>query len=105
MTNSKQKTITKENVATQLHNKLGLSMSICEEFVHELIDEIYLLTKQDQSLTIQNFGKFYINHKKPRPGFNMHSNELIQITPRTVMRFIPSNALKNEVNKKYDDTK
>lgn len=102
---NKQKTITKEHIASQLYTQLGFSMSICEEFIQELLDELYLLTKQDESLTILNFGKFYINHKKPRPGFNIHTNETIEITSRSVMRFIPSKILKNKVNNKGDATK
>lgn len=97
----KQKTITKENIAQELHTKLGFSTSICEEFVQELLEEIYALTRQSSSLTIANFGKFYINHKKARPGFNIHNNAPIEVKPRSVMRFIPSALLKNKVNKKY----
>ena len=97
----KKKTITKENIAEELHSKLGLSMSICEEFVQELLDEIYALTSQNSSLTIANFGKFYINHKKARPGFNIHNNAPVEVEPRSVMRFIPSALFKNKVNNKY----
>jgi len=91
-------TITKEKIVEQLKKQLGLSSSLCEEITCNLFSEILALTKSDKKTTLQNFGTWRINHKAKRPGLNIHTGAAVQIEPRTVLRFLPSKALKEKIN-------
>lgn len=97
----KVSTITKEKIAEKLKAQLGLSLSLCEEITLYVFAEILNLAKKDQKVVLQNFGTWNINHKKTRPGFNIHTGNSVSIAPRTVLRFNPSRSFKDKVNN-YD---
>ena len=97
----KVSTITKEKIAEKLKAQLGLSLSLCEEITLYDFAEILNLAKKDQKVVLQNFGTWKINHKKTRPGFNIHTGNSVSIAPRTVLRFNPSRSFKDKVNN-YD---
>ncbi|RTK92671.1 MAG: integration host factor [Rickettsiales bacterium] len=92
------KTITKEKLAENLQSQLGFSVSICEDIVSEIFNQLIILTKRDQKVMLQNFGTWKINNKKSRPGFNMHTGTQVDIKPRSVLRLIPSKSLKEKIN-------
>lgn len=92
------KTITKEKLAENLQSHLGFSVSICEDIVSEIFNQLIILTKRDQKVMLQNFGTWKINNKKSRPGFNMHTGTQVDIKPRSVLRLIPSKSLKEKIN-------
>lgn len=91
-------TITKEKIAQELKEKIGLSGVLCEEIVNKIFKEIYELISREQKLTLKNFGSFYLKQKKARPGQNLQTKETIIIAPRKVIRFIPAKALKKAIN-------
>lgn len=90
-------TITKEKIAAMLKAKLGLSSIVCAEIVNQMFDNIQEIII-DQKLTLKNFGSFYTNTKKPRPGINFHTKEKIIIPAKKVTGFIASAKLKAIVN-------
>jgi integration host factor subunit alpha len=94
----KVSTITKEKISEKLRSQLGLSLSLCEEITLYVFAEILNLAKKDQKIMLQNFGTWKINHKKTRPGFNIHSGKSVSISPRTVLQFTPSKSFKDKVN-------
>lgn len=91
-------TITKEKIAEQLKEHLGLSTLLCEEITRNLFLEILNLTKNSGKTTLQNFGTWKINHKDARPGFNIKTGKTVEIKPRSVLRFTPSRSLKEKIN-------
>ena len=95
---NKPKTITKEKIADKLKEHLGLSATLCEEITTTIFSEILRLTKRDEKTMLQKFGTWKVNHKKTRPGFHIHSREAVEIKPRTVLRLLPSRALKEKIN-------
>ncbi|GAB4163996.1 MAG: hypothetical protein Tsb006_3360 [Rickettsiaceae bacterium] len=95
----KQKsTITKERIAEHLRDRLGFSVSICEDIISQVFSELVELTKRDQKTMLQNFGTWKMNHKKTRPGFNIRTGDAVNIEPRSVLRFSPSKSLKDKIN-------
>jgi DNA-binding protein HU-beta len=100
MTMTTNETITKEKISAELKAHLGLSVAICSKIVDSIFEEITRLTKLNQELTIRGFGKFYINQKNARPGFNIKQKTSVTIPARSVLRFIPSRSFKNMINKK-----
>jgi hypothetical protein len=94
----KVSTITKEKISEKLRSQLGLSLSLCEEITLHVFAEILNLAKKDEKIMLQNFGTWKINHKKTRPGFNIHSGNSVSIPPRIVLQFNPSKSFKDKVN-------
>ncbi|NRB11164.1 MAG: HU family DNA-binding protein [Rickettsiaceae bacterium] len=95
---SNTETITKEKIAEMLKANLGLSNIICEEITAALFTEIFELVKEKQKINLKNFGKFFLNHKNTRPGFNIRTGDLVEIPPRSVLRFVPSRKFKYKIN-------
>ncbi len=55
----------------------------------------------NQRLTLAGFGSFCTSTKKPRPGINFHTKEIVIIPKKEVMRFIPAKKLKLLINSPY----
>ncbi len=90
--------ITKEKIACMLKAKLGLSSLICEEIVNQIFNNIQQMASK-QRLTLAGFGIFCTRIKKPRPGINFHTKEVVIIPEKEVIRFIPARKLKLLINK------
>ena len=56
--------------------------------------------KENESLTITNFGTFKISKRKPRNGRNIITQEKILIKSHKTITFKISNKLKEQLNKK-----
>ena len=91
-------TITKEKIANLLKEKLGFSSLICEEITNSIFFEILDLSLNNKKLVLPNFGKFQVHSKSKRPGLNLQTREVLEIEPRKVLRFNPSNFLKQKIN-------
>jgi len=91
-------TITKEKIADQLKNHLGLSSLICEEITLNLFSELLQITETTNKTTLQNFGTWKINYKDTRPGFNIKTGDAVSIEARNVLRFTPAKAFKKQIN-------
>jgi nucleoid DNA-binding protein len=96
--NKSKETVTKEKIAARLSEDLGLSHILCEEISYTIFQEIVDLVKAEKKITLKNFGKFYINHKKSRPGLNIRTKDVVAIAPRDVLRFTPSRLFKSKIN-------
>ena len=92
-------TITKEKIAVHLHQKMGFAKSVTEKLILQIFEEIADMLKKGGNIQLPNFGAFSISKKSARPGMNMHTKERMMIPSREVIRFVPSRALKNRVNK------
>ena len=91
-------TITKEMIVNALLRQLGLSRTICQEIVDNIFQEILKAAIDDQTITLRNFGRFFISHKKPRPGVNIRRKSAVTIPSRNVFRFTPAESFKSQIN-------
>lgn len=89
-----KETITKERLIEDLKESLGLSSLICEEIINVFFEELAHQTIKHSKVTINNFGKFFLNQKKSRPGNNVSKGQAVEVPARTVFRFTPSRVLK-----------
>lgn len=94
----KPETITKEKIAEKLKEQLGLLATLCKEITTQTFSEILHLAKRDDKIMLQNFGAWKINQKETKPGFNIRSDERVEIKPRKVLRFLPSRSFKEKIN-------
>ncbi len=60
-----------------------------------MLEEIKLKLEQGRIVKISGFGKFSVQEKSPRIGRNPQTNEAIEISARKVVKFKPSDVLKN----------
>jgi len=80
-----------------LKAKLGLSNTICEDIINQIFKNIQDIAN-DQRLALIDFGSFCTKMKKPRPGMNFHTREIVTIPEKKVMRFVPAKKLKSLIN-------
>ena len=92
------KTITRNELATSVHKKIGLSQNECANLVGNVIDEIINNLETGDSVKLSSFGTFTVNNKKERIGRNPKTGVEAKITPRRVLSFKASNLLKKRIN-------
>lgn len=97
MEECENKTITKEKIALYMKEKIGLPVVICEEIVDATLESILSLVQHKPGVSISNFGKFFIIHKKARPGKNVKTGQAVEVPKRSVLRFAPSRKIKEEI--------
>ncbi len=98
-------TISKEKIAEQIKEKLGFSKSFALDIVDNVFGEILKIIDSGKSLTITNFGKFGIAHKKERPGRNFINDAVVTVPAKTIVRFTASLSLKKKINSNMTNTK
>lgn len=53
--------------------------------------------KNNERVTISEFGSFYVKFRKARKGRNLKTGEIIDIPPQKVVKFTPSPKLNQEL--------
>jgi nucleoid DNA-binding protein len=91
--------VTKKSIAFHLNSKLGLSKQLLEDIIGSIFNEIVRLTSEDSSIKIKNFGSFSISNKPKRKGYIITERKIIEIKERMILKFSPSKALKERINK------
>lgn len=91
-------TINKEKISQMLEKKIGFPFSVSKDLVSTTFESAMEILLKQKSLKIKNFGSFSVKHKSARPGLNLKTGEMLQISEREVIRFIPSRNLKKELS-------
>jgi integration host factor subunit alpha len=93
-------TLTKAQLASALFDRIGLSKREAKEMVEAFFDIIAarLIASQDgEEVKISGFGNFRVRSKKPRPGRNPRTGELVPIAARRVITFHASPKLRGRI--------
>src|SRR5687767_606455 len=93
-------TITKADLATLLHENLGVNKREAAEIVMSFFDEISEELAKGQSVKLSGFGVFCLRNKNSRPGRNPKTGEMIPVSARRVVMFHPSHILKALVHQR-----
>ena len=91
--------LTKIKIIEKLHTSIGLSRSECSIFLDAFFKKILYSLKEGKNIKIANFGSFTIKSKNSRIGRNPKTKEEFTISARKVIKFKPSSALINKINK------
>jgi integration host factor subunit alpha len=91
-------TITKADLATLLHEKLGLNKREAADIVMAFFEEISAELEHGDSVKLSGFGVFCLRNKNSRPGRNPKTGEMIPVSARRVVMFHPSHILKTLVH-------
>src|SRR5687767_3678864 len=93
-------TITKADLATLLHENLGVNKREAAEIVMAFFEEISAELEQGETVKLSGFGVFCLRNKNSRPGRNPKTGEMIPVSARRVVMFHPSHILKALVHQR-----
>jgi len=91
-------TITKADLATLLHENLGVNKREAAEIVMAFFEEISGELEKGATVKLSGFGVFCLRDKNSRPGRNPKTGEMIPVSARRVVMFHPSHILKGLVH-------
>ena len=93
-----KKNFTRKNLSNNVHKNLGFSKNISsfliDDFFESLISELIKFNK----IKISSFGTFRVIDKKERIGRNPKTKVETKIEARRVVKFTPSNIIKEKLN-------
>ncbi|MEW6068675.1 MAG: integration host factor subunit alpha [Nitrospirota bacterium] len=92
--------MTKADLVDKIFEKIGLSKKEAQEIIEILFDTMKLVFIEGESIKISGFGTFNVRQKRSRRGRNPKTGDNIEITPRRVISFRPSNLLKSVIEKR-----
>ena len=98
------KNITRADLAAAVFRDLGLSFAESERLVDEVFEEITQAFERGEHVKLSSFASFNLKQKKSRVGRNPKTGQEYEITPRAILSFVASQALKDETNGIKDTT-
>lgn len=97
----KEKTVNRARIVSQLGKKSKLHRTDIAYCVASLLELMIDVLESGQSIKIPHFGTFNVRHKSARPGRNPRTGEPVEINPRRVTTFRPSQTLRNRLQEKH----
>src|SRR5919198_5728935 len=91
-------TITRAQLTEAVYQEVGLSRNESAELVESVIAEISDALERGEMVKISSFGSFAVRKKGQRIGRNPKTGQEVPISPRRVLIFRASHALKNQIN-------
>jgi integration host factor subunit alpha len=89
--------MTKAEIINTLFEKVGLPKKEAQDVIEIILNTMKETFVEGESLKISGFGTFNIRKKSSRKGRNPKTGTEIEITPRKVVTFRPSNQLKEVI--------
>jgi integration host factor subunit alpha len=89
--------MTKADIVEEVYSRVGFSKKESSEVVETVLETIKKTLTNGDMVKIAGFGNFVIRSKGPRKGRNPKTGEEIEITPRKVVTFKPSQVLKEHI--------
>ena len=91
-------TITRAQLTEAVYQEVGLSRNESAELVESVIAEIADALERGEIVKISSFGSFGVRQKGQRVGRNPKTGQEVPISPRRVLVFRASHALKHQIN-------
>ncbi len=93
--------MTKADIIEAVYDKVG---EITKKKSSEAVEAVFSTMKEGlargQTLRVSGFGNFVLHDKHERVGRNPQTGETLMITPRRVLKFRPSDTLRENLNGK-----
>ena len=90
-------TVTRAQLTEAVYQEVGLSRNESAELVESVIAEISDALERGEMVKISSFGSFSVRHKGQRVGRNPKTGQEVPISPRRVLVFRASHALKDQI--------
>src|SRR6266481_5771559 len=97
-------TVTRARLSEAVYQEVGLSRNESAELVESVIAEIAGALERGEMVKISSFGSFAVRQKGQRIGRNPKTGQEVPISPRRVLVFRASHALKDQINQGLADT-
>ncbi len=91
-------TVTRAQLTEAVYQEIGLSRNESAELVESVIAEISEALERGEMVKISSFGSFAVRQKGQRIGRNPKTGQEVPISPRRVLVFRASHALKNQIH-------
>lgn len=92
-------TTTKNDLAVHLTELLGLTHREAGEMVEAFFSIVTAALKQGKTVKLAQFGTFRAREKASRPGRNLHTSELVEVSARRSVNFVSGPTLKQRMSK------
>lgn len=90
--------MTKVDIVEAIYEKVGFSKKEVAKIVESIFDIIKDHLRNEDKIKISGFGNFVVRNKRSRRGRNPQTGDDIEITPRRILTFKPSQVLKTGLN-------
>ena len=94
-----KKNFTRKDLTNKIHKTVGFSKNFSSSIVDDIFEVLVSEIINSKSAKISSFGTFKVKEKKERIGRNPKTKIECKITPRKVVKFKPSEILKEKLNK------
>lgn len=92
--------LTKSDLCAMLFDQLGVNKREAADIVDSFFAIISERLVAGEEVRLSNFATFVVKTKSSRPGRNPKTGAVVQIPPRSVVKFQPGPKLKSKVNGK-----
>jgi integration host factor subunit alpha len=92
--------MTKVDIVESIYEKVGFSKKEVAKIVETIFDLIKETLKHEDKIKISGFGNFVVRKKRARRGRNPQTGSDIEITPRRILTFKPSQVMKSSLNRR-----
>lgn len=91
--------MTKIDLVEAIYEKVGFSKKEVANIVESIFDIIKEHLQKEDKIKISGFGNFVVRRKRARRGRNPQTGDDIEISPRRILTFKPSQVLKAALNR------
>ncbi len=91
--------MTKADIVSAVYEKVGFSKKEAVRVVETIFDIVKEGLERGEKVKISGFGNFVVRNKRARRGRNPQTGHDIEISPRKILTFRPSQVLKNDLNR------
>ena len=92
--------MTKVDIVESIYEKVGFSKKEVAKIVETIFDLIKETLRHEDKIKISGFGNFVVRKKRARRGRNPQTGSDIEITPRRILTFKPSQVMKSSLNRR-----
>jgi integration host factor subunit alpha len=92
------RTVIRAQLVEVVYERMGLTHTESAELVASVLAEISSALVRGEDVKISKFGKLFVRRRGQRLGRNPKTGEEVPISPRRVLVFHPSDALRTQVN-------
>jgi len=86
--------VTRETLTQLIAQEMEMTASDSRVLLENILENMVNGIAQDGKLIVPNFGVFKTRQKPERPGRNPRTGESVMISPRRIVSFRPSQAIK-----------
>jgi len=91
-------TLTKADIAEQIHQEVGSTKKYSARIVDSLFELIKQTLEEGTDVLISGFGKFSVRERKERKGRNPLNGEPMTLSSKKVVTFNCSGKLREQIN-------